>query len=486
MTLKAQTISILTPKNTTASSRERYNTAEPSTDFICALSTPGGSVRSAIGVIRATGKAEKKDNIFEQLEGFIRLRRNKSLRDLTARVAYYAELISDGEIIDDVVFIKFDGPASYTGEDSFEIHAHGNPLIIRQILAALYARGFRPAEPGEFTRRAYLNGKLDIDSAQAVAEIIEARNGETLRAARRLKSGQFRKDMLAMRSALMNLLADLNAELDFIEEDISFASMTAKLQVLGGLRKLVTQLRENAVRFESLKSGVRIAIIGPPNAGKSSLMNRILGEDRSIVSDVAGTTRDYIETEVEIAGFNARLIDTAGLHDETTDQIERMGIERTKDLMLNAHLCIILNDGSKTKVTGPAIESTLLTLTAPTLQVVNKSDIIHASWRMDTGEEILISARTGEGVDELLAEIGAVIQRLTPTDALPLNLWQLQLLGELADLLERAQQALEAGELPEVISHVVGQATARVADLTGEIHSEDILGRIFSRFCIGK
>ncbi|GAB4437933.1 MAG: tRNA uridine-5-carboxymethylaminomethyl(34) synthesis GTPase MnmE [Turneriella sp.] len=406
--------------------------------------------------------------------------------ELSAREAHYGILTDGNERIDDVIFTRFDGRASFTGEDSFEISCHGNPLIIRRILSLLYSRGFRAAEPGEFTRRAYLNGKLDLDAAQAVAEIIEARSAVSLRAAQRLSQGSFRREMLQLRSQLMNLLADLNAELDFIDEDISFATRETKLRILHETAQKARYLETEAARFETMKDGFHIAIVGAPNAGKSSLMNRFIGHDRSIVSDIAGTTRDYIEAEMEISGVNIRLFDTAGLRDQTVDAIEQIGMERTLELINRAHICILLIDGSQPA--SKASLSAMLSDKTTRLVVVNKMDVLHEDWQniRAGSDNLFISARTGQGIDELLSTIGRIIEEKTPPDALPLSLWQRRLLNEIAGLTKSAAAAVSENETPEVITHIVNLAVDRIAELTGEITSEDILGRIFSRFCIGK
>lgn len=440
---------------------------------VCAVSTAPG--RSAIAVIRASGAG-----VFQNLGGIFLTKAGKSAVDLPPRSTHYGFIYDGNEIVDDVLFLKFQGTASFTGEDSFEIHCHGNPLIIRRILDTLYRQGFQPAAAGEFTRRAYLNGKLDVDGAQAIAEIIEARNHEGLKAARRLKSGSFRSGLLTLRSQLMNLLADLNAELDFIDEDISFATLETKLNILADAVKTVENLAGEAERFETFKDGVNIAIVGRPNAGKSSLMNRLVGEERSIVSDIAGTTRDYIEAELTIAGFNVRLFDTAGLAQNSNDPIEKIGIERTRDLMARAHILLRLIDGSA----PPVGDAPLPDAAAQTLTVINKADILHAE-RQGAGA-LLISAKTGAGIAELVSAMERYITERAPTNALPLNAWQREILRRIAGRLETASEALRAHELPEVITHTVQFAVQDIAALTGEITNEDILGRIFSRFCIGK
>jgi len=455
-------------------------------DPICAPATAAGA-RSAIAVIRASGSPGTAGSIFELLGNCFTTRTQKTAAQLNAREAHYGILADGNERIDDVIFTRFDSPASFTGEDSFEISCHGNPLIVRRILALLYARGFRAAEPGEFTRRAYLNRKLDLDAAQAVAEIIEARNAVSLKAAQRLSHGSFRVEILQLRSALMNLLADLNAELDFIDEDISFATRETKLLTLAEAERKARHLQSQAERFETIKNGFHIAIVGAPNAGKSSLLNRFIGHDRSIVSDVAGTTRDYIEAEMEIAGVNIRLFDTAGLRAYTTDTIEQLGMERTRELMNRAHVCLLLVDGSEPRGASQIPED--LASGALHITVVNKQDILHPSWLQipaDQASPLFVSARTGQGIEELLATIARIIEEKTPPEALPLSQWQRRLLSGIAELLEAAARAVRENEMPEVITHIVNQAVEKIAELTGEISSEDILGRIFSRFCIGK
>jgi tRNA modification GTPase len=236
-----------------------------------------------------------------------------------------------------------------------------------------------------------------------------------------------------------------------------------------------------------MKEGFHIVIVGAPNTGKSSLLNRFIGTDRSIVSDIAGTTRDYIEAEMEIAGLNIRLFDTAGLRTHSGDAIEQIGMQRTLELIHRAHICIHLIDGSQ----PPQLNTLTFDLpnAAVHLTVVNKCDILHPDWQMPAvaqNSPLFISARTGQGIEELLATIARIIEEKTPPQALPLMQWQRRLLVEIAALLQRAGTTVSENELPEVTAHIVNQAVAKIAELAGEISSEDILGRIFSRFCIGK
>ncbi len=430
----------------------------------------------------------------DNLSIFSAIRENFEARGLSkgagfkARHSYYGVLSDTDGTIDDVIFTAYSAPHSYTGEDSFEISAHGNPLIVKRILSLLYTLGFRLAAPGEFTRRAYLHGKMGISAAAAVSEIIEARNHLSLAAAKRLKQGTFRTEILKLRSLLMNVLADLNAELDFIDEDITFASREQKLALLKEVENEASSLKDAAERFEQIKDGIRIAIVGQPNAGKSSLMNRLLGQNRAIVSSIAGTTRDFIEAELEIQGMNIRLFDTAGLRESSPDPIEQMGIERTRELVGQSHLCLHIIDASAPPTDADLWQTLGLQTEARRLVVFNKADIRHAQrGELPPGaNSYSISATSGAGVDALLAGIGEVIQTLAPENALPLGVWQREILSQIASGCVLAQDALQAGELPEVVTHLVHQAVEGISKLTGEVTSEDILGRIFSRFCVGK
>lgn len=462
-------------------------------EAICAPATPltfgkGSASRSAIAIIRATGSHTKNGTpIFSALGDTFKTQSGKTAAALKPRISHYGLLAAENYEIDDVVFIRFDAPASFTGEDAFEIHCHGNPLIVENILQLLLRLGFRMATPGEFTRRAYLNGKLALDAAQAISEIIDAQSAEALKAARRLKSGSFRHELLQLRSDLMNLSADLNAELDFIDEDIAFATLDTKLKIVRSVRERALKLKRDAERFDALRGGVHIAIVGPPNAGKSSLMNRLLGEERAIVSEIAGTTRDYLDAELELAGFNVRLFDTAGLR-ESDDAIEKIGIERTRTLMQRAHIIVNLHDGGASKAALHAHAD--LPDTAVVVDAINKEDSLSPVWRAlrqtAYNNLIFISAKTGTGIDSLLEQLSGLIRERAPQEALPLNAWQQQVLGEIATGLENTLLALTTHELPEIIAHTVGTALEHIAELSGDISNDDILGRIFSRFCIGK
>ncbi|MCS6971404.1 MAG: tRNA uridine-5-carboxymethylaminomethyl(34) synthesis GTPase MnmE [Leptospiraceae bacterium] len=450
--------------------------AKTDADFICAAATALSP--AALAVIRASGGEQKK--IFSLLKDHFQTKQGKIAKELKPRVAYYGTIIDGGEIIDDAIFTRFDAPKSFTGEDAFEISCHGNPLLVRRILALLYRLGFRAAAPGEFTRRAYLNGKLGLDAAQAIAEIVAARSQAELEAARRLQSGEFRRQLLALRSELLNLVADLNAELDFSDEGIIFRAQEEKLRTLHNIATLAKKIAQDAARFDSLRDGVRIALVGEPNTGKSSLLNRLLGKDRALVSAIPGTTRDYIEAEWSLAGIPVRFYDTAGIR-ETEDALEKAGIERTQALLKEAQIVIVLLDGSL-----PPRDLALPELSTNKLIAVNKCDILHPAWHNADSNFSFISAKTGEGIPAFLQKLEGIVQGLLPAEALPLSPWQQSQLLAIAQLLEKAAETIACGELPEIPTTLTEQALAKIAELSGEITSEEVLGRIFSRFCIGK
>jgi len=438
-------------------------------DLICALATP--PARSAIAIIRASGGADGQ--LFKKIAPYVKSR--IAVSAMEPRRAYHVSIHDEtGAVIDDVVFLRFEEPASFTGEDAMEIHSHGNPLIAKNILNLLYSCGFREAKPGEFTRRAYLNGKIDLDAAEAIREIIDAKSHEHLSAAQRLKSGGFKTALYVLRSELMNLLADQNAELDFIDEDISFSAQATKVKLIADQIAKVQHFADGAEALDAFRDGINIAIVGAPNAGKSSLMNRLLGQDRSIVSDIAGTTRDYIEAELTIGGYPVRLFDTAGLRSGTNDAIEIEGQQRTRELMAKAHIVVALLDGS---------EQPHLSAVAAHLVAINKSDQLAAGWLPG---ELFISAKTGAGLEEFKTRLESEVKARSPSGAIALGAWQINLLRMIEINLAKVQSAYESNEAPEITAHILQQTVNRIAELTGEITNEDILGRIFSRFCIGK
>lgn len=453
---------------------------------ICAIATPPG--RSAIGVIRCSG-----EKIFPIIEKFFSTPRGKVILKEKPRYALYGNFTDGKELIDEVILIPFVSPNSYTGEDMVEIHAHGNPIILQKILKVLLSHGFRPALPGEFTKRAYLNRKIDLTQAEAIKAIIEAKAERELQQALNLRQGSFRKEILSFRSELLNLIADINAELDFIDEGLTFSAKETKLRQLEELLEKTNSLILLAERTQRYRHGFEVAIIGAPNAGKSSLLNRICGEERAIVSDIPGTTRDYLESEITLDGISFTFLDTAGIRAHVQDLIEKQGIERSLKKAQVADIIIFLIDGSIEK--EKALPEEILSVLSQTpekiiFSVINKKDILHESMKelaFLPGEVLYLSLKTGEGFVELLEKLKEKAQEKMPHgDALLLAPWQIELLKKLKEHLIKSKNFIELDEYPEIISAELNLALDALAEITGEIQSEEILGRIFSRFCIGK
>lgn len=421
----------------------------------------------------------------------------------TPRVARYGRILAGNSTIDDVLLTYFPHGNSFTGEESLEINCHGNPLIVRQILNQLYLLGIEPAAPGEFSRRAVLNGKLNLHQAEAIREIIEARGERELQAARWMQDGHFRNELLQMRSSLFNLTADVTAELDFVEEDIEFSSNQNKINSLEAVLQYVQKLGERAEGGNLLHSGLQIAIIGAPNTGKSSLLNLLSGKEKAIVSDIPGTTRDYIEESIQIAGVPVTFVDTAGLRHNSEDVLEKTGMERSILKSREARFILVLLDGKKEPKLAIE-ESPLGSEFLKKLQLenkehlkvlINKSDALHADWPVDNGalpgllqnlQVEYISVKTQANLPVLLQWLTESIDKTLGSESLLLASWQSDLLRQIEKELEAALVLLEANEAPEITATVLRNALDLMGQITGEISNEDLLGRIFSRFCVGK
>ena len=444
-----------------------------STDTIVAPATASGG---AIAVIRLSGPEAIAccDRIF---------RGRKPLAEAAGHTLHYGEVIDGDRTIDDVVAAIYRAPHSYTGEDAVELSCHGSPYIVSEIIALLLRSGARMAQPGEFTIRAFLAGRMDLAQAEAVADLIASDSRASHAMASTQMRGGYSAALGALRDELLQLAALLELELDFSEEDVQFADRA--------------RLTDSFRLGNTIKKGVAVAIVGEPNVGKSTLLNRLLGEERALVSDIAGTTRDTIEETLNIDGVLFRFIDTAGLHD-TADRLEQMGIDRTQEMIRRAQIVLQVVDA--TCPIPPAIQ---ITSEQTRLLIVNKCDSPDAriteskvssgcgiEYRVSSAnpDTLFISAKTGEGIERLLARLRATFDTGSIYDGDPVisNSRHLEALRQALDALHRALTALDDDRSADLLSEDIRQVIHHLGTITGEITNDDILSQIFSKFCIGK
>ena len=442
----------------------------PETDTIAAVATAPGA--AALAVIRVSGpqaaqvvqQACGRDGDFEPRRATL-----VRVRDAGARV------------LDECVATVFTAPHSFTGENAAELCCHGGMLVTRRVLERLLECGARPAEPGEFTRRAFENGRLDLTQAEAVMDVISAGSELALRAAQNQLQGAIGARVQAAADKLIGIAAHVEAYIDFPEEDIAPDTTAGLVRGLDDISEQLRQLLATADEGRILREGVRTAIIGAPNVGKSSLLNMLLGYDRAIVSPTAGTTRDTIEESVAVGGLRLRLIDTAGLH-ESADALERAGMERSRRAQAEADLIMEVHDTSQ-----PRPQTAPVSSTAKTITLLNKSDLPeHADWH--GAEGLRISCTTGQGRAELEQAIESLfLQDSGERDSLAaINTRHRYALQQALDAIARARASLEAAESPELTDVDLREALDALGGITGRIDTEDILSRVFSTFCLGK
>jgi len=443
---------------------------------IVAIATPFGE--SAIGAIRLSGL-----DVLNRIRDLIVIKGK-----LRPRYAHYVKIRDEkGEILDEGILIYYPSPKSYTGEDMVEIFLHGNSLILRKALELFISKGIRLAEPGEFTKRAFLNGKMDLLQAEAVADLIGSKSERALKAAQRQLQGELSSLINSLRDKLIEILAYVEADIEFSEEDIPTLSKEQIIYLLKDIVLSIEKLLSTVKVGEYLRRGINLAIVGKPNVGKSSLFNALLGTERAITTPIPGTTRDFIQESLTLKGIPINLIDTAGIR-HTEDPVEKIGVERSLQKLKGADLVLFVVDGS-----SPLEEEDLsiYNLVKPLahMVVINKADLPLKEEVLRTfPEAIKVSAVKGEGIEELKE---ALLERLGvyALDSMQvyLSVRHENLLKKSKEVLKSLINKLETGDIfPEILMLDLREAISYLEEIVGVISTEDILGGIFSRFCIGK
>jgi len=451
---------------------------------IVALATPPGE--GAIGIIRLSGSnaIAIADKIFK----------GKKLAAQPTHTLHFGKIINaEGEIIDEVVISLYKGPKSYTGEDVVEISCHGSDYVLQQVIALCIEQGAQLAKPGEYTQRAFLNGKLDLTQAEAVADLIASQSSAAHHAAIHNLRGGFSHELKQMREQLINFSALIELELDFSQEDVEFADRTQLYDLLHHAIEKVSALVQSFRLGNAIKNGIKVAIIGKPNAGKSTLLNALLNEERAIVSDIAGTTRDTIEEALNINGIVFRLIDTAGIREHTSDIIENIGMERSKKAMNEADVVIYLFDVTETTVTGLEQEiKTIAQTSTHYILVGNKVDRIGveaAEKKFADKHVLLISAKDKDNIQQLKQSLydKAVTGELQQEGTIITNARHVAALQEVLNSLYDIKNGMDDHIPGDLIALDIRKCLFHLGTITGEVQIDrDILGTIFGKFCIGK
>ncbi|MGJ8549306.1 tRNA uridine-5-carboxymethylaminomethyl(34) synthesis GTPase MnmE [Winogradskyella wichelsiae] len=465
-------------------------------DTIVALATPSGS--GAIAVIRLSGPDAIviASNYFKSIS-------NKDLKKQATHTIHLGHIIEDNRTIDEVLVSVFKDPNSYTGENVIEISCHGSSYIQQEIIQLFLRKGCRMASAGEFTLRAFLNGKLDLSQAEAVADLISSDNEASHQIAMQQMRGGFSSEIAKLREELMNFASLIELELDFAEEDVEFADRTQFKQLIERINFVLKRLIDSFAVGNVIKNGIPVAIVGEPNVGKSTLLNALLNEDRAIVSEIAGTTRDTIEDEISIGGIGFRFIDTAGIR-ETEDVVESIGIKKTFEKIEQAQVVMFLIGSPQLAAGGKAIDNFLIEIEKvknkfpqkQLLVILNKIDqitdselaTITTALESKASNVIPISAKTGFGVEQLTNKLLNLINTgaLRNNETIVTNSRHYDALLKAFEEVQKVQYGLETDLSGDLLAIDIRQALYHFGEITGEITNDDLLGNIFANFCIGK
>ncbi len=460
-----------------------------SNDTIIALATPFGV--GAIAVIRLSGTAA-----IDLVNDFFRPRgKNKSLHTVASHTVHLGYITEGNRIVDEALVTVFKTPHSYTGENVVEISCHGSAYIQKEILQLFLGKGARHADAGEFTLRAFLNGKMDLSQAEAVADVIASDSQSSHSIAMQQMRGGFSNEIADLRAELLNFASLIELELDFSEEDVEFADRTAFQELISRITQVIKRLIDSFALGNVLKNGIPVAIVGEPNVGKSTLLNTLLNEEKAIVSEIAGTTRDAIEDEIALKGVTYRFIDTAGIR-ETKDVVENIGIQKTFENIEKAQLVLHLIDASsKLDLTILSKEEQELQEKYPNkkiLTLINKADVLNEKEVEELLSAqpnwILISAKQKTGLEALLSHLTNLVNTgaLSNQQTVVSNSRHFEALNKAFEALSEVQKGMDQNISSDLMAIDIRQALFHLGEITGEITTDDLLGNIFSNFCIGK
>ena len=462
-------------------------------DTICAIATAQGG---AIGSIRVSGP----EAITITGRIFTPAKSGKLLSEQKPYTLTFGRIYNGEEMIDEVLVSLFRAPHSYTGEDSTEITCHGSSYILQQVMQLLIKNGCRMAQPGEYTQRAFLNGKMDLSQAEAVADLIASSSAATHRLALSQMRGGFSKELTTLREKLLNFTSMIELELDFSEEDVEFADRSALRRLADEIEEVIARLANSFSVGNVIKNGVPVAIIGETNAGKSTLLNVLLNEDKAIVSDIHGTTRDVIEDTVNIGGITFRFIDTAGIR-ETSDTIESLGIERTFQKLDQAEIVLWMIDSADAISQLTLLSDKILPRCEhkQLILVFNKVELINETQKNELAsqfsehigseiESIFISAKQRLHTDELQQRLVAAahLPTVTQNDVIVTNVRHYEALTRALDAIHRVQEGLDANISGDFLSQDIRECIFHLSDIAGEVTNEMVLQNIFAHFCVGK